>query len=127
MQFPFFHIIYVLQYCRFFSILFELKLINYIYTDNQLGLIKLPIKAFFIEGSNIPESKCIIKSSAQFNDNHSLFARIKSFRIKPISIPIQLYFFEKSLFPYKNTSDDPFTEPIYFNGNIIGGNGVFAI
>ena len=35
--------------------------------------------------------------------------------------------FEKSLDTYGKISRDPFAEPIYINGNIKGGNGIFAL
>jgi len=47
--------------------------------------------------------------------------------INLISIPEELYLFEKSLYTYDRVSDDPFSEPVYLNGNIQEGNGIFAI
>ena len=95
--------------------------------DNYVSYIQLPVNAFFIDGSKIPENRCKISLSTQFDDGRAFFEWIKSFRIKLISIPEELYLFEKSLYTYKTTSSDPFTEPIYLNGNIRGGNGIFAI
>jgi hypothetical protein len=44
-----------------------------------------------------------------------------------MSIPKELYLFEKSQFTYNQVSNDPFAEPANLKGNIKGGNGVFAI
>ena len=51
----------------------------------------------------------------------------RSFRVRLMSIPKELYLFEKSLYTYRKVSDDPFVEPVNLKGNIKGGNGVFAI
>jgi hypothetical protein len=51
----------------------------------------------------------------------------KPVRIKLLSIPKELYLFEKSLYTLSDRRVDPFSEPVYISGNIIGGNGVFAI
>lgn len=90
-------------------------------------MTKVPVYAYFIEGSKIPFDKCIIKISTQFEDEHSPFNFISSLHVRLLSIPKVLFLFEKALYTYKQTSGDPFTEPIYLNGNIKGGNGVFAI
>jgi hypothetical protein len=95
--------------------------------DGHHYLFQKQLKAFFIDGGKIPDNRCFIKLSTKFQDGHSPFHLIESFRIKLLSIPKQLYLFEKSLYTYEKTSGDPFTEPIYLNGNIKSGNGVFAI
>jgi len=95
--------------------------------DDRPSVIKVPIYACFIDGSKIPDNKCIVKITTQFEDERSLFDVIRSFRIKLLSIPEELYLFEKSLYTYGKVYKDPFSEPVYLNGNIQGGNGVFAI
>ena len=95
--------------------------------DDRPSMIKAPIYAYFIDGSNIPDNKCIIKITTQFKDERSPFEFIRSIRIKLLSIPEVLFLFEKSLYTYGKVSEDPFSEPVYLNGNIKGGNGVFSI
>jgi len=95
--------------------------------DDRPSMIKVPIYACFIDGSKIPDNKCIVKISTQFQDDRSPFEFIRSIRIKLLSIPEALFLFEKSLYTYGKVAEDPFSEPVYLNGNIKGGNGVFAI
>ena len=90
-------------------------------------MIKVPVYAYFIEGSKIPENKCAIKISTQFDDERSLFEFIKNLQVRLLSIPKDLFTFEKSLYSYRQNSKDPFSEPVNLNGNIQGGTGVFAI
>lgn len=90
-------------------------------------MIKVPVYAYFIEGSKIPENKCAIKISTQFDDERSLFEFITTLQVRLLSIPKDLFAFEKSLYSYKQNSKDPFSEPVNLNGNIQGGTGVFAI
>jgi hypothetical protein len=47
--------------------------------------------------------------------------------VKLLSVPKDFYLFEKNLYTYEKVSEDPFSEPVYLNGNIKDGNGVFAI
>jgi hypothetical protein len=91
------------------------------------SMIKVPVYAYFIEGSKIPENKCVIKISTQFADERALLEFIKTLQIRLLSIPKDLFKFEKSLYSYRQNSKDPFSEPVNLNGNIQGGNGVFAI
>jgi hypothetical protein len=51
----------------------------------------------------------------------------KPVRIRLISIPEELYNFEKSLNTYWNRWHDPFSEPVYIDSNIKNGYGIFAI
>jgi len=95
--------------------------------DDRPSMVKTPIYACFIDGSKIIENEFVIKISTQFEDERSPFDIIRSFRIRLLSIPGELYLFEKSLYTYGKVSEDPFSEPVYLNGNIQGGNGVFAI
>lgn len=96
-------------------------------THDKMPMIEVPVYAYFIEGSKIPDKNCIVKISTQFQDEKSPFFLLMSLNVKLLSIPKVLFNFEESLFTYQQTVKDPFTEPIYLNGNIKGGNGVFAI
>jgi hypothetical protein len=92
-------------------------------------------KAYFIDGSKIPGDKCYITISTLFHGSYSNkyeslvheHEAFSSIRIKLLSIPEEFYNFEKSLYTYMKIKKDPFSEPIYLNGNIKGGNGIFAI
>jgi hypothetical protein len=44
-----------------------------------------------------------------------------------MSIPKEAYLFYKSLYTYDKRADDPFSELVNINGNITGGNGIFAL
>jgi len=88
---------------------------------------KNPTFAYFIEGKNIPGPECLLTLAIQYNDGFSGFDSFKAIGIKVISIPRELYLFEKSIYTYGKISGDPFAEPIYINGNIKGGNGIFAL
>jgi hypothetical protein len=95
--------------------------------DNSIQIQTLPVSLLLIEGSKIPDNKCVITIATKYNDGHVLLDGVVSFRIKLISIPKQLYFYEKSLYSYNKNKNDPFAEPIYLSGNIRGGFGVFAL
>jgi hypothetical protein len=86
-----------------------------------------PVSAYFIDGSKIPDKNCTLKIATQTENGISVPGFSKCYRIRLISIPEELYLFEKSLFNYNRVSDDPFAEPVNLKGNIKGGNGVFAI
>ena len=111
----------------FFSIMHGLNMFHTICQGNRSTVEKSPVFAYFIEGNKISDNECVITLSTQFQDSHSVYDGLKAIRIKLLSIPETLYFFEKSLYTYKQTEGDPFSEPVYLNGNIRGGNGVFAI
>jgi hypothetical protein len=111
----------------FFAVMYGLKMYHMICIDRRLYLDHSQVNAFFIDGSKIPDNKCNITLSTQFHDAYSLFDAFISLRVRLLSVPEELYRFEKNLNTYKNTSGDPFSEPVYLNGNIKGGNGVFAI
>lgn len=83
--------------------------------------------ALFIDGSQIPGDECIISFSIPFGDMRAPISTLKSFRVKLLTITEQFYLFEKSLYTYNRNKVDPFAEPIYINGNIKGGNGIFTI
>lgn len=121
---------YIIRDCNttgFFAVFPGYTMCQWRCIDDRPSVIKVPIYAWFIDGSKIPDNKCIVKISTQFEDERSPFDAIRSFRIKLLSIPEELYLFEKSLYTYGKVSEDPFSEPVYLNGNIQGGNGVFAI
>lgn len=111
----------------FLAVMHGLKMYHWKCFENHLTLLKSPVFAYFINGKDISGNLCNIKISTKFSDDYSVFVLIRSLRIKLLSIPEELYHFEKSLYTYKQTSGDPFSEPVYLNGNIKGGNGVFAI
>lgn len=111
----------------FLSIFYGVYLFKMTCEWQYLAFKKAPYFAYFIEGSKIPENECIITLSTQFQDAQSPIEILKSINIKLISIPESFFQFEKSLHTYNQTADDPFSEPVYLNGNIKGGNGVFAI
>lgn len=88
---------------------------------------KDPAYAYLIEGNKIPGTECHLTLTIQYMDGYSLYDFIKTFGIVLISLPEELYQFEKSVYTFKTNEGDPFTEPIYINGNIRGGNGIFAL
>lgn len=117
------------RYCNtpgFFSILNGYTMYQWT-CRNIPTMTKVPVYAYFIEGGKIPLDKCIIKISTQFANERSPFDILRSLRVRLLSIPKVLFLFEKSLYSYSLNSGDPFSEPVYLNGNIKGGNGVFAI
>jgi hypothetical protein len=95
--------------------------------EGDIGFTKDLAYALFINSSQIPGDECIISVSIPFGDMHAPISTLKSFRIKLLSITEQFYLFEKSLYTYNRNKYDPFAEPIYLNGNIKGGNGIFTI
>jgi|WetSurMetagenome_2_1015567.scaffolds.fasta_scaffold03846_4 hypothetical protein len=111
----------------FFAEMQGLKVYHYSCTNHQVSVVRSPAYAFFIEGGKIPEKKCLLKMFIQYSDGYSVYDGFKFIRIKLLSIPEELYLFEKSLYTHKKTSTDPFSEPVYINGNIKGGNGIFAL
>jgi hypothetical protein len=90
-------------------------------------MIRVPVYAYFIEGSKISENKCTIKISTQFDDERSIYGYIYDLQVRLLSIPKELFLFEKSMYTYRQNSQDPFSEPVNLNGNIQGGIGVFGI
>ncbi len=94
--------------------------------ENQIDTIMSPLTSYFIEGSKIPGNKCILKVSTVFLD-YVTYKERKKIRLKILSIPQDLFLFEKSLYTYSRNVSDPFSEPVYLNGNIKNGNGIFAI
>lgn len=119
----------------FFAEIYGLTRKTYPITDEGIGGGESPVYAYFIDGDNIPGNKCKFTLSTLFHGTFSVWQGAwfydlelyKSICIKLLSIPPELYNFEKSLNTYKNVKGDPFAEPVFLNGNIKGGNGVFAI
>ena len=89
--------------------------------------IQYPVSAYFIDGSKIPGDICTLKILTEYQNQLVPPSFVKCFKIRLMSIPEELYLFEKSLYTYSKVSDDPFAEPANLKGNIKGGNGVFAI
>jgi hypothetical protein len=110
----------------FFSDLIGLKMYQKnCYIDS---LIKVPAFAYFIEGSKIPGNKCTVVLSTLWKDWRDYYWGLSwILKIRLLSIPKELFLYQKALYIYGRNSTDPFSEPIYINGNIKDGNGVFAI
>lgn len=111
----------------FLSPLQGLMIPHWTCNDNSEYWLKDPAYAYFIEGNKSPGLECQLTLTIQYKDGYCLYENIKTFGIKLISIPRELYQFEKSVYAYRKMKGDPFTEPIYINGNIKGGNGIFAL
>lgn len=47
--------------------------------------------------------------------------------IRFVSLLKECYFFYKSLYTYSVQKDDPFSELVNVNGNVVNGNGVIAL
>lgn len=95
--------------------------------DDDVTYDTVPAQSYFVDGSHIIDDTCRMKISVTFSDGFSPFEFILSYRIRLLSIPIEMYQFQKSLYLYKKVNSDPFSEPIYLKGNIKGGNGIFAL
>jgi hypothetical protein len=78
----------------------------------------------FFDGKTIPGNSCNIKIKI---DKNSFYDYTKPIRITLNSIPKDLFSYEKSYHTYLETLLDPFSEPVYLNGNIKGGYGIFSI
>lgn len=111
----------------FFAVLYGLSMYHWQCNDNQVYLDKSKVNSYFIDGNKIPDGIFSIVISAKFQDTYSLIDILNSFELKLLTIPEELYLFEKSLYTYNQIQNDPFSEPVYLNGNIKGGNGVFAL
>ena len=85
------------------------------------------LNTFFIDGSKIPDGNCIIKISTYWDDVQYIPSFIEYFRVRLMSIPKEAYLFYKSLYTYDIRADDPFSELVNINGNIVGGNGIIAL
>lgn len=90
-------------------------------------LIENRVHAYFMETGNIKNSESKIVLTTQSVDGISVPAYRYIFRIRFLSIPEEMFLFNKSLYSYERNTGDPFSEPVYLNGNIKEGYGVFAI
>jgi hypothetical protein len=111
----------------FFAEIQGLNTLHWVCTEEGLETNLFQVLGFFIDGSEIPGNSCNIKLSVQYNDGYSPIETFDRARIKLLSIPEEFYLFEKNLRNYTMVQKDPFSEPVYLKGNIINGNGVFAI
>lgn len=122
----------------FFAELYGINGIQWTFFEDEVGTILTPIYAYIIDGSKIPGNRCDLTLSTQFHGPYSIWQgpwpthiydqeNYTSIKMKLLSIPEELFLFEKSLNTYGKTKADPFSEPVYLNGNIKGGNGIFAI
>ncbi len=111
----------------FFAAVYGIKMHHQFCIEKRLYWEESPVKAYFIDGSKVSDDYCNMTLLVKFNDGYSLYNVFTSFRIKLLSIPRELYLFEKGLYTYGNVTEDPFSEPVYLNGNIKNGNGIFAI
>jgi hypothetical protein len=85
------------------------------------------LNAYFIDGSKINGANCTLKIYTEWDWVKFQPGFIKCFRIRLMSMPKEAYLFHKSLYASNEQSDDPFSEMVNINGNIEGGNGVFAL
>ena len=112
----------------FFAVMHGLTMFHFsCFGDWRFSYDKSPVSAYFIDGSKIPDDTCYIMLSTQFQDGYSIYDALRSLKVTLLAIPEELYIFEKSLNVYGRVSKDPFSEPINLDGNIAGGNGIFAI
>jgi hypothetical protein len=87
----------------------------------------VPVPAYFIEGGDTQGDSCNLRISVSSHDGVSPFEFVMFYRIKLMSIPKDFYDFQKSRYLYRKVEKDPFAEPIYLNGNIQNGNGIFVL
>jgi hypothetical protein len=85
------------------------------------------LNAYFIDGSKLPGGVCTLKIYAQWDFVKYIPSFMKSFRVRLLSMPKDVYLFYKSLYTYKLQADDPFSELVNINGNVVGGNGVIGL
>jgi len=113
----------------FFAEIQGLKTYHYICREKEKFKIveRSPANGWFIEGMKIPDPACRITLAVRFADEFNIYEELKAVSIKILSIPEDLYLFEKSLNIYRNTVGDPFAEPAFLGGNINGGFGIFAL
>lgn len=112
----------------FFAIMHGLTMRHFsCFGEWNFSYYKSPVSAYFIDGGKTPDDTCYIKLSTQYQDGNSIYIALRSLNIKLLTIPEELYIFEKSLNIYERVSKDPFSEPVNLDGNIVGGNGIFAI
>jgi len=117
------------NYPGFYAILHGLKKLHSVCIEDEsrMNIEESPVYAYFIDGNEIPDNNYRMTICIQHSDSRCVYECFKSLNVNLLSIPEELYLFEKSLYTYNRVSDDPFSEPLYLNGNIQGGNGLFAI
>ena len=91
------------------------------------NFIKDTLYVYFFDGSKNYGENCTFKISAQWDWLKFPPDFIKCFRIRLMSLPKEAYLFFKSLYTYKIQAEDPFSELVNINGNIVGGNGVISL
>jgi len=113
----------------FYAILHGLKMLRSVCIEDESrkNIEESPVYAYFIDGNKIPDNNCRMTICIQYCDSRCVYDSFRSLNVNLLSIPEELYLFEKSLYTYDRVSDDPFSEPVYLNGNIQEGNGIFAI
>jgi hypothetical protein len=113
------------DYCKEYTLIDESGCEQTGYYRDSIAFEK--VNAYFIDGSKIPGSNCFITLNTSWDWTRTPPDFIKCFRIRIMSIPKELYLFQKSLLTYSRVSGDPFSEPVNLKGNIINGNGIFAL
>jgi hypothetical protein len=68
-----------------------------------------------------------ISITVDIRGGKAVYDYTKPVSIRLLSIPEELYNYEKSFYTYLKTMDDPFAEPVYLDSNIKDGYGIFAI
>lgn len=79
----------------------------------------------FFDTQKLEGSECIF--TIKIDIHQDLFDSSRPIRIRLSSIPEELYDYQKSIHTFRSSSLDPFSEPVFLKGNIIGGYGIFAI
>jgi len=90
-------------------------------------LIENPAHAYYMEFRKKQDNKSTLVLTSLFADGISVPANPYNYRIRLLSIPEEMYMFEKNLYTYERNAGDPFAEPVYLRGNIKEGYGMFAI
>ncbi|MGF1587162.1 MAG: DUF4249 family protein [Bacteroidales bacterium] len=89
--------------------------------------VEIPAEMYFIESKMISGESCNIELVVQTYNYISLPARPFTLWVQLLSIPEEMYSSVKNLYTYERNYDDPFSEPVYYKGNIVGGHGIFAV
>jgi hypothetical protein len=84
------------------------------------------LNSVLIDGSAIPGNECCITFRIEVG-GLQIYNFKNPVRIRLLSIPKELYLFEKSLYTYNQRHNDPFSEPAHLDGNIKRGEGIFAV
>jgi hypothetical protein len=122
------NVLYSVQYCNLPGFAAEIPGIDgrIFLRGIAVAIGHLPYYAFFMSTGLKEDTICNIQIIVGVGDQQ-IFDYKKPVRIKLLSIPKELYYFEKSLYEYRKGLQDPFSEPVYLNGNIKGGYGIFAV